>query len=143
MKTIVVAAISGVAGGALVWLFQAGSLNLTPLGMQYADLAAVMLGAVAVLLTILGVFLAIFAIWGYSQFRSIVEGAAVRHASQSIREGELKDLVEERAVAFMTTSFETGRLRRLLEDRVDQIILRGAEDRLRDVDGGQDETQDI
>lgn len=126
-----------------MWLLQTGSLRLSPAGMQYADLAAVMLGAVAVLLTILGVFLAIFAIWGYSQFRSIVEGAAVRHASNSIREGELKDLVEESSVEFMRSSFENGRLRRILEDRVDQIILRGPEERNREGDGGDEETSNI
>lgn len=143
LRPWLIAFVAGAIGGGLVWVLQVGSLVISPAGMQYADLAAVMLGAVAVLLAIFGLFLAVFAIWGYSQFRSIVEGAATRHASQSIKEGELKELVEEKALQFMEVSFESGKLREILEDRVDQIILRGPEERTKESTTSNAEPDDL
>lgn len=139
VRTLGVAALSGVIGGAAVWALQAGSLTLAPANMTYADLAAVMLGAVAALIAVLGVFMAVLAVWGYSQFRVFVEGAATTRVSQAMEDGELKSLFEARAVKFMTEEFESGKLRRLLEERVDQIIIRGPQERDRAERAGDDD----
>ena len=97
--------------------------------MTYADLSATVLTAVAVLVTTLGVFVAILAIWGYSQFRGIAKSSAKSHVDFELKSGQLKSHVEDVVTQFMTQGFDDGKLRSMLEDRVDQIIIKGAEAR--------------
>ena len=116
-------------GGALVWLFQAGSFNLHPAGMTYADFAATLLGGVAVLLTILGLFIALLAIWGLAGFRSVTQSAAKDHLDRQLKEGELKQHIEKLVGDFLASDLRAGKLRELVEERVDYVIFHGAADR--------------
>ena len=128
--------VGGIALGAVlacvtVKVLESWTFQLTPGMMTYADLSATVLTAVAVLVTTLGVFVAILAIWGYSQFRGIAKASAKSHVDAELRSGQLKAHVEAVVTRFMSEGFDDGELRRLLESRVDQIILSGPEIRSR------------
>jgi ABC-type multidrug transport system fused ATPase/permease subunit len=126
LRTIATAVAGSVIGAALLWLFQGNSLRLVPEEMSYADLSAVMLSAVSVLVTILGVIVAIVAIWGYSHFKGIAETSAKSQVSNEIENGALKHHLENSVTSFMQREFgDAGKLRALLEERVDQIIIAG------------------
>jgi hypothetical protein len=125
-RAIATAIAGGVIGAALLWVFQGNSLRLVPGQMSYAELSAVMLSAVSVLVTILGVIVAIIAIWGYAHFKGIAETSAKSQVSDEIEHGTLKQHLESSVTSFMQREFgDTGKLRALLEERVDQIIIAG------------------
>lgn len=61
--------LGAIIGGAMVWIGQAGSFSLRPVGMSYADLAATLLSAVGVIVAIFGGVLALAALWGFNQLK--------------------------------------------------------------------------
>jgi hypothetical protein len=63
----------GVVGGLSVWLLQNHSLSVWPRGISYADLIAVLLTGVSLIVAVFSFGLGIFAIWGITQFRKLVE----------------------------------------------------------------------
>lgn len=65
--------LGGLVGGGLVWVLQGHSLRVLPESISYPDLIAVLLSGVSLLVAILGAGIAFFAIWGYTQFKKIVE----------------------------------------------------------------------
>ena len=133
VRTAAAASAGSVIGAALLWVFQGNSLRLVPEQMSYADLAAVMLSAVSVLVTILGVIVAIVAIWGYSHFKGIAENSAKSQVSNELEKGTLKQHLENSVTSFMQREFgDSGKLRTLLEERVDQIIIAGPGQRARE-----------
>ena len=128
-KIFIGALFGGIVGAAFVWFIQTGSFHLVSLNMSYADLAAIMLSAVSVLVTVLGVFIAALAIWGYSQFRSIAQSAAKSHVGSELKDGELKTHIEKIIGDFLSTELKAGSLRKLMEERVDHILFSGAAQR--------------
>lgn len=125
IRTVGIATLGGVFGALALWLFQGHSFQISPVGMSYSDLAATMLGAAGVLLTALGLVIGVLALWGYSQFRVMIETAAVEHVKKSVAEGDLRELVTSSSVAFIDAELDQGRLRKILEDRLDVILLKG------------------
>ena len=97
--------------------------------MTYPELAAVVLTSVAVLVTVLGVFIAVLTVWGYSQFKDIARSAAVKRVEEQIAEGRLRKDIEEIVTLHVTKSISQGEIRVLLEQRVDRLIYSGAEKR--------------
>ena len=97
--------------------------------MTYPELAATVLTSVAVLVTVLGVFIAILTVWGYSQFKDIARAAAVKRVEEQIAGGKLRKEIEEIVTVHVTKSISQGDLRSLLEQRVDRLIYSGAEKR--------------
>lgn len=101
------------------------------LPMTYPDLAATLLGAVAVMVTVLGVFVAILAIWGYVHFRRSTKAAALAYLKSEIQGGTIRQKLEELVVEYIVQEVgkPDGRLRGLLVERLDAIILNDAQNR--------------
>jgi hypothetical protein len=142
VKALSLGVSGGLIGAGAMWLWQNGRLRLAPLGMTYAELAATLLGAVSVLLAILGLFLAAIAILGFAQFRGLVRKSATATARDHINErldgGDLQAHFEKMATRFLEAQFKAGTLRNLVEARVDHVIFAGAGERAkrqRDDDG--------
>lgn len=93
--------------------------------MSYADMAALMLGAVGVLVTVLGVFMAILALWGYSQFKVAASNAALDHVKSELEEGQLRDELNKLLVQEVIKQMDDGKLRRILEERADRFLISG------------------
>lgn len=138
-QTTAAALAGGFLGAALLWIFQGHSFRLIPGEMSYADLSAVMLSAVSVLVTILGVVVAILAIWGYSHFKGIAEDSARGHVSSEMENGKLKEHLESTVTSFLQTSIDSGQLRALLEARVDNILISGPSQRANESAAREDE----
>lgn len=98
---------AAVIGGATVWLAQGHSLKILPEDISYADLIAVLLTAVSLIVGIFGVVMAILAIWGYSHFklvvteasdktaREVAEQIAKEHVSQDLADGKTRQFISQ------------------------------------------------
>jgi H+/Cl- antiporter ClcA len=128
-RLIVAAIIGGLIGAFAVWMGQGHSLKLVPGEMSYADLAATMLGAAGIILTTLGLVIGILALWGYSQFKNMVERSAIAHVTRSVADGDLKKLVTQTSVDYIKADLDAGELRKIFEERLDKILVQGPEDR--------------
>lgn len=100
-------------------------------GMSYSDLSAVLLGAVAVLVTVLGVFVAILAIWGYAQFGEMAKSAALNHVESELTGGNLRQELEQLLINFVTKKIEEpdGVIRKILAEQADRARMQDAERR--------------
>lgn len=132
IRAFLIALLGAIIGGALVWILQGHTFQLIPGNMSYADLAATMLGAAGILLTALGLVIGILGLWGYAQFRTTVENAAVEHVKTSVAEGDLKLLVTNVSETFIAGELDKGRLRKILEDRIDEVLVQGPAARARE-----------
>lgn len=106
--------------------------------MTYADLSALMLGAVAVLVTVLGIFLAVLAIWGYAHLRDAARAAALEEIKRELAdEGTLRERLERLVVGHVGAELQKpdGTLRKLVSERVDLMLLKDAETRDREHGG--------
>jgi|GEM_PF-3255914 len=105
-----------------------------PVGMSYADLAAVLLGAVGVIVAIFGGVLAIAAFWGFAQMKAEAVSAASTAALQELREqienGALRTYILDEIERLIDTEFKSKRMDGRIQSRVDKIVLGGPEDRL-------------
>lgn len=109
-------------GGALLW--QTGSVHLRPLDMSYSDLAATLLGATAVLLAVLGFFIAVAALLGWTQFRDLTKRAAADAARSHLNDsmgvdGDLRSHLEKMAADFLDARFNSKPFQKLVYDRID------------------------
>lgn len=102
--------------------------------MSYAELAALVLAAVAVLVTILGIFIAILALWGYSQFRKSAKGAAMVYVESQLKDGGgLRSEINKLIVGQVEASMERGGvLRTIIEEKTETLIYKGAEIRAKE-----------
>jgi phosphate/sulfate permease len=141
-KTLAAAAVGGLIGAGLLWLFQGNSLRLVPGNMSYAELSAIILSAVSVLVTILGVVVAILAIWGYSHFKNIAENSAKSHVAAEMEDGSLRKHLESSVTEFMQREFDSGKLRSMLEARVDQILISGPSQRAHESAAREEDVDD-
>lgn len=128
-KVAIVGVASGAIGALLVLAGQGFELHVTPVGMSYADLAATALSAVAVLTTVVGLFIAALAVWGFTALRGMAKSAAKAHVSAQLKGGELRTHLERVVTEFLSGEFKDGKLRELLESRVDAIMFSGPSDR--------------
>src|SRR4051812_35790771 len=87
-----------VIGGATVWLAQTGSFRLRPVGMSFADLAAILLTGVGVIVAIFAGVLALAALWGFNQLKRDAVRAAEIAGSKEIKEqienGTIRDYIK-------------------------------------------------
>ncbi len=60
----------------LIWAFVSRGLGAPPANSSYSDLVTIMLGAIAVILAAVTVFIAILAIWGYTALKEGAEKEA-------------------------------------------------------------------
>jgi hypothetical protein len=94
-----------------------GNARIVEQSMQYADVITIVLAAVAVLVTVIGLFVAGLAVWGYKQISE--------HARQEARDWLEKNYKEE-VNKFMESKFE-----KLVASKVDSMSMGNAEERLR------------
>ena len=89
--------VSGAIGAALMWVFQGHTLRVIPGSMSYADFVALILSALSALLALLGIALAIAAIWGWAEFKnridSKVNDLTPGLLETQLREGEARELI--------------------------------------------------
>ena len=129
---------------------QSGRLYLVPAG-SYQDLAAIMLGAVGVIVTIFGVVLAIAAFWGFEQMKkeairmacdqavpaatNAATNAALEHLKEQVGNGDVRDFILGEVERLMNDELNSPRMAKRIEVRVEQIVLgNDEEDRLLDKD---------
>lgn len=137
LRNILISGTAGIAGTIIVLIAQGQPFHLAPANMSYADLAATLLGASAVLLAIIGVFVAALAIWGFTAFRDTTKASAKQHVDDQLREGELRGHIEKIVSDFLTKEFAGGNLRKLVEERVEAILLSSAGERAKESDASE------
>jgi hypothetical protein len=107
--------------------------------MTYPDLVASVLAALSVLLAILGVFIAVLAILGWTQFRGLARKAAAEaareHIDSRMKGGDLQAHFEAMAQSFLESEFKSGALRSMVEERVNYVIFSGRQPEVDDRNG--------
>ena len=96
---LVLGAVTG-AFAASIFLSWLG--DLTPNGVEYTDLAAVLLTAAGVIVTSLGVAFGLAAFWGFGEVRrsavASAEVAAINEAKEQIENGALRDYIRQAVI---------------------------------------------
>lgn len=110
LKQIILVMASAAIGAALMWVFQGNSLRVVPSAMSYADFVAVLLTAISALVAVVGVALAVFALWGWSQFRRGVQAKIAeitpRLLAEELRSGSTRQVLDDLVVDFFRTELE-------------------------------------
>ena len=109
--------------------------------MTYTDIAVVVLAGVTVMVTVLAVFIGILAIWGYSQFEKMTKSASEKHLEKVLGEAAFLKKIEDIVVKHVSDQLTRGELRDVLISRVDQIIIADAEERSKHSDAPDEPTQ--
>lgn len=103
-RTAAIAFTSALVGGGLVWLFQGHTLRILPGSMVYSDFVAIILSAISALMAVFGVGLAIFTIWGVSQFRRGVESKIIEITPgflvKELNSGGIRQVLDNLVVEF-------------------------------------------
>jgi hypothetical protein len=138
-RTIAISGSSAVFGALAATYAQRGHLYLVPAG-SYQDLAAILLGAVGVIVAIFGGVLAIAAFWGFAQMkqeavRSACEraipaasNAAIEHLKQEIGTGEIRTYISAEVERLFEEELNSARMARRIEARVDKMVLGNSEE---------------
>lgn len=95
--------------------------------MTFEQWTGILLASVAVLITALGVVIAIAAIWGFSAIKRGAESASTEHVRDSLANGDLGQKIDERFTAYLNERLDKGQFRELIERRVDEVVYRGSE----------------
>lgn len=95
---------SALLGASILWVFQGHSIAIVPSTMSYGDFVAVLLTAISTLVAVIGLALAIFALWGWSQFRRGVEAKikdiTPMFLAKEIKEGGTRQVLDELVIEF-------------------------------------------
>lgn len=90
-----------------MWIFQGHTLAILPSALTYGDFVAILLTAVSTLLAIFGIVLAVFALWGWSQFR---RGVAMKISeimpgvlSKELKSGSTRLVLDDLVIDFFRT----------------------------------------
>lgn len=134
LGTVVAAIVGGLAGAALVMVGQGIELRLSPVGMDYKDFAGILLGASALVVTAVGVVIAVAAIWGFSGIKSGAEVAAVKHVADLLSNGPLGPRLDAAFQRYVERRWREGYFRNLLEEKLDEALYGQGFDRSTDVD---------
>lgn len=139
LRSAGIGGLGGVIGGAIVWIGQAGSFALRPIGMSYADLAATLLSAVGVIVAIFGGVLALAALWGFAQLKRDAIAAAEIAGSREIREhienGAIREYIKGEIVRLTDEEVNSERMDQRIQQRVDAVTFgRPDDDRLLEED---------
>jgi hypothetical protein len=129
-------------GGVIVWTGQTGHFQLVPGSMSYADLSAILLSAVGVIVAIFGGVLALLALWGFNQLKRDAISAAENAGSAEIREqienGAIRDYIRGEVERLSDEEFNSERMDQRINRRVDAVAFgRPDADRLLEEDGDE------
>lgn len=137
IQTVLLGALSGTVAAVMILIIQGQPFRLRPVDMTYADLAATLLAASALMTAIIGLFIAALAVWGFTALRGLAKNAAKAHVGAELQQGGLRSHVESVVTDFLEKEFEDGNLRQQLEERVDAILFTAPQQR-----SGDDATED-
>ncbi|RSD32817.1 hypothetical protein [Vibrio pectenicida] len=87
----------------------------------YADMAAVAITCVAVLLTIVGLVIAGLAFWGYGEIRELTKTSASKEA-KSVAKQTMEEMINSVAKSELEKLIKDGELQNTLQDAVDMIL---------------------
>lgn len=109
----------------LLLLLDAQGANLITAGAwKYQDLAAVLLSTVSIIVTFLGIIVALAAIWGYQTLRRLAEEKAVETSNQAIglhlKSDAFTAVIDETIRERMAAS-----AREAVQDALNPVLLRG------------------
>lgn len=140
IRTVAIAWAGAVAGGATVWIGQSGSFQLKPVGMSYADLAAILLTAVGTIVAIFGGVLALAALWGFKQLKrdavEAAEAAGATEIKEQIENGTIRDYIKGEIERLADEEFKSARMDERINRRVDAVTFgRPEEDKLLEDEG--------
>ena len=90
VKLGILLVVSSAISAAVMWVFQGHTLQVMPDSMSYADFVALILSALSALLALLGIALAIAAIWGWAEFKSRID-SKVNELTPGLLETQLRD----------------------------------------------------
>ncbi|MBS8261113.1 hypothetical protein DYI23_12880 [Roseibium polysiphoniae] len=136
----------GLLAGSILVIACIVSIRITPeelqdIQMGYPDFVTIMLTGVTVIITMLAVFIAILALWGYSQFQEMTETASANHLNKILEGGPFSKKVEDIIVQHVSQQLQDGELRSVLVERVDHILLSDAARRAsKDEESSSEET---
>lgn len=135
LRSAAVGFAGAVVGGIIVYVGQAGSFHLRPVGMSYADLAATLLSAVGVIVAIFGGVLALAALWGFNQLKRDAIAAAETAGSIEIREqienGAIREYIRDEIERLTVEEVNSERMDQRIKQRVDAVTFgRPDDDRL-------------
>jgi len=134
--------LGAVIGAGLMGFIGTGSLKSGD--MSYADLAAVLLAAVGVIVAIFGGVLAIAAFWGFQQMKQEAvrtsTDAAMTEVREQIENGNIRRYILDEVEARIAEVVASSDFDRRVRDRVDQIVLGRPDDRLLDDDIGGEQS---
>ncbi|WP_413710768.1 hypothetical protein [Rhizobium sp. Rhizsp82] len=96
--------------------------------MSYTDLVAILLTATSTIITILGVFVAVLAIWGYSQFEKMTREASTRHLEKLLQSGKFRDEIDQTILKHVSSELakESSPFRDLLRQQIETMMLTDA-----------------
>lgn len=119
----------GLLSGVITAVIALFTVHLTPedtngLSMSYSDLVAILLTATSTIITILGVFVAVLAIWGYSQFEKMTREASSRHLELLLQSGKFREEVDQTIIRHVSAELakETSPFRDLLRQQIETMI---------------------
>ena len=87
----------------------------------YADLAAVAITCVAVLLTVVGLAIAALAFWGYKEIKELTKNSAAEEA-KSVAKRTMEEMINGVAKNELEKLISSGKLREPLQDAVDMSL---------------------
>lgn len=95
---------SAMLGASIMWVLQGHSLAILPTEMSYGDFIAVLLTAVSTLVAVIGIAFAIFALWGWAQFRKGVESKLTQitptFLAKELQTGEIRQVLDNLVIDF-------------------------------------------
>jgi hypothetical protein len=100
--------------------------------MSYADLAAILLTSVGVIVAIFAGVLALAAVWGFNQLKRDAIGAAETAGSREIKEqienGTIRDYIKGEIERLTDHEFKSEQMDRRINSRVDAVAFGRPED---------------
>jgi len=104
VKLFLLLLLSACLGAMFLWLFEGHSFSIHPSAMSYGDFVAVLLTAISTLVAVVGAAFAIFALWGWAQFRKGVE-AKIMEITPGFLAKELQEGGARRVLDNLVTDF--------------------------------------
>lgn len=120
MKILATGILSAILGAIFILIMQ--GIPLKSEGISYADLSAVLLSAVGVIVAIFGGVLAVAAFWGFNQVKQdaiqAAEKAGMREMKEQIESGSIKDDIMQEISKLTEKEFQSD----MMEQRIKRVV---------------------